>query len=134
MEQIIKCPHCGGNKCIETATNTYKCRYCGTTFTTPDAPHHSAENYNGPTYQQPAEVYEKQTVIYEKPAKNKIVAGILAIVLGGFGVHQFYLGHIGRGIIYLIFCWAWIPSIIGFIEGIIYLCMSDEEFNRKYNR
>jgi TM2 domain-containing membrane protein YozV len=65
--------------------------------------------------------------------KNKVVAGLLAILLGGLGIHKFYLGKLGQGILYLLFSWTGIPSIIGFIEGIIYLVKSDEEFNRKYN-
>jgi TM2 domain-containing membrane protein YozV len=65
--------------------------------------------------------------------KNKVVAGVLAILLGGFGIHKFYLGKLGQGILYLIFAWTAIPSIIGLIEGILYLVQSDEEFNQKYN-
>ena len=64
--------------------------------------------------------------------KNKLVAALLAIFLGGLGIHKFYLGKIGWGIVYLLFCWTSIPSIIGFIEGIIYLVMSDSEFAKKY--
>ena len=64
--------------------------------------------------------------------KNKIVAAILAFFLGGFGIHKFYLGQIGWGIIYILFCWTFIPSIVAFIEFIIYLCTSDEDFARKY--
>lgn len=65
--------------------------------------------------------------------KNKMVAGILAIFLGGLGVHKFYLGKIGMGFLYLIFCWTGIPAIIAFIEGIIYLVMNQREFDIKYN-
>lgn len=64
--------------------------------------------------------------------KNKVIAGILAIILGGLGIHKFYLGYIGLGIVYILFCWTCIPSIIGIIEGIIYLCSTNEEFERKY--
>ena len=64
--------------------------------------------------------------------KNRIVAALLAFFLGGFGVHKFYLGRIGWGIVYLIFFWTFIPAIIAFIEFIIYLCTSDEDFARKY--
>ncbi|WP_321419146.1 TM2 domain-containing protein [uncultured Methanomethylovorans sp.] len=64
--------------------------------------------------------------------KDKTTAGILAILLGGIGVHKFYLGEIGLGILYLCFSWTFIPSIVGFIEGIIYLTKSDEEFEAKY--
>lgn len=64
--------------------------------------------------------------------KNRIVAALLAFFLGGFGAHKFYLGRIGWGIVYLIFCWTFIPTIVAFIEFIIYLTMSDEDFAKKY--
>ncbi|MFI5295009.1 MAG: NINE protein [Thermodesulfovibrionales bacterium] len=67
-----------------------------------------------------------------KSGKNKIAAGLFAILLGGLGVHKFYLGRTGWGIIYLIFCWTFIPALAGIIEGILYLTASDEEFERKY--
>ena len=63
--------------------------------------------------------------------KSRVTAGILGILLGGLGVHKFYLGNVGLGIVYLIFFWTFIPAIIGFIEGIIYLVQSDEEFSIK---
>lgn len=64
--------------------------------------------------------------------KNKIAAALLAFFLGGFGIHKFYLGQVGMGVLYLIFCWTFIPALVGFVEGIIYLTMSDESFNNKY--
>ncbi|WP_180073870.1 MULTISPECIES: TM2 domain-containing protein [unclassified Acinetobacter] len=64
--------------------------------------------------------------------KIRIVAALLAFFLGGFGIHKFYLGRIGWGIVYLLFCWTFIPSIVAFIEFIVYLCTSDEDFARKY--
>ncbi len=68
----------------------------------------------------------------KKGKKDKIVAGILALVLGGLGIHKFYLGKIGQGILYLLFFWTGIPGIIALVEGIIYLTMSDEDFAEKY--
>ena len=62
------------------------------------------------------------------PVKSKVTAGILAIFLGGLGIHKFYLGQGGMGVLYLLFCWTGIPELIGFIEGIIYLTSSDENF------
>lgn len=64
--------------------------------------------------------------------KSKVVAGIFALLLGFFGAHKFYLGKVGQGLLYLIFCWTFIPALIAFFEGIIYLCMSDEDFAKKY--
>jgi TM2 domain-containing membrane protein YozV len=71
-------------------------------------------------------------------ASNKIPAGICGILLGGLGVHKFILGYTGAGLIMLLVTvltcgigW-WAMHIIGLIEGIIYLCKSDEEFVRVY--
>ncbi|MFJ5161956.1 NINE protein [Pantoea sp. NPDC088449] len=64
--------------------------------------------------------------------KSRIAAALLAFFLGGFGVHKFYLGRVGQGLLYLIFCWTFIPAIIAFVEFILYLCSSDEDFARKY--
>lgn len=64
--------------------------------------------------------------------KSKITAAILAFLLGAIGGHKFYLGRFGWGILYLIFCWTFLPALAGIIEGIIYLTMSDEAFSAKY--
>jgi len=64
--------------------------------------------------------------------KSRITAALLAFFLGGIGAHKFYLGKIGQGFLYLLFFWTLIPAIIAFIEFIVYLCNSDEEFARKY--
>ena len=64
--------------------------------------------------------------------KSKNIAALLAFFLGGLGVHKFYLGQTMQGIIYLVFCWTYVPAIIGFIECIMFLFMSDAEFQKKY--
>lgn len=72
--------------------------------------------------------------------KNKIVAALLAFFLGTLGIHKFYLGKTTAGIIMLV-CGTvgWllilpglISALIAFIEFIIYLVKSDEEFHRDY--
>jgi TM2 domain-containing membrane protein YozV len=71
-------------------------------------------------------------------ASNKIPAGICGILLGSLGIHKFILGYTGAGLIMLLLtvlsCFILSPvmHIIGLIEGIIYLCKSDEEFVRVY--
>jgi TM2 domain-containing membrane protein YozV len=78
-------------------------------------------------------------------SKNKVVAGVLAILLGWWGVHKFYLGYTGPGLVYLLvntvgFAITWlllfIPNIVlgvmALVEGIIYLTKSDEEFEQQY--
>jgi len=63
---------------------------------------------------------------------SRISAALFALFLGGFGIHKFYLGKPVQGIFMLLFVWTFIPTIIAFIEGIIYLLMSDERFAAKY--
>ncbi len=65
--------------------------------------------------------------------KSRVVAAVLAILLGGLGVHKFYLGNTGLGILYLVFCWTFIPAILGIVEGIMYLTMTDAAFAAKYS-
>lgn len=66
--------------------------------------------------------------------KSRIAAALFAFFLGGLGGHKFYLGQVGLGIVYLIFCWTFIPASIAFIEFILFLTMSDETFNQKYGQ
>jgi TM2 domain-containing membrane protein YozV len=71
-------------------------------------------------------------------ADKKIVAGILGILVGSLGVHKFILGYTTEGVIMLLVtvltCGiAGIAmSIIGIVEGIMYLTKSDEDFVRTY--
>lgn len=77
--------------------------------------------------------------------KNKVTAGILAILLGGLGAHKFYLGMTGPALVFLLtntigfvitIFLAFIPNyalgVIALIEGILYLTKSDEEFHQLY--
>ncbi|MDI2112362.1 NINE protein [Commensalibacter sp. TBRC 10068] len=65
-------------------------------------------------------------------SQKRLAAALFAFFLGGLGIHKFYLGQVGLGILYLLFCWTGIPLIVGFIEGIIYISMSDADFTAKY--
>lgn len=87
---------------------------------------------------------------YQKFANSKdnkrVLAGIMGIVFGYLGVHKFILGYTNEGIIlaaifvlsFPLMCiiigafTIYIPIIIGFIEGIIYLTKSEEEFYETY--
>jgi TM2 domain-containing membrane protein YozV len=74
-----------------------------------------------------------------QPEENKkILAGILAILLGPLGIHKFILGYQKEGIIMLLVSiltcgiGAGIMGLIGLIEGIIYLTKTDEDFYQIY--
>lgn len=66
--------------------------------------------------------------------KSRGVAALLAILLGGLGVHYFYLGKVGAGLLTILLtivtCSLW--DIIILIQGILMFCMTNEEFERKY--
>jgi len=89
----------------------------------------------------------------DRVSRLKIIAGVLGILLGGFGIHKFVIGATVPGIIMLVVtllgtCFfvgaGWLliglpcglgpaaMGIIGFVEGIVYLTKSDEDFNRIY--
>ena len=61
---------------------------------------------------------------------NRVVAALLALFLGGLGIHKFYCKKTGLGILYLLFVWTFIPALIAFVEGIIYLVQDDAKFAR----
>lgn len=60
-------------------------------------------------------------------------AAIFALVFGSIGIHKFYHGAWGWGILYILFFWTFIPAFVALIEGILYLTMPVSEYNRKYN-
>lgn len=110
----LACPNCG----VGPRTEKKHCHGCGTTIT-------------------PSQVVCVKcgvSISAGLNGKSKVAAGVLGILLGGLGVHKFYLGSWGWGIIYLLFCWLYVPAIIGLIEGIIYLTMDDAQFDAKYNK
>jgi len=83
-------------------------------------------------------VDEKGNSLPTQPENKKLVAGILAIVIGSLGIHKFILGYQKEGTIMLLVTiltcgiGGIVMSIIGLIEGIIYLTKTDDEFYQMY--
>jgi TM2 domain-containing membrane protein YozV len=67
-------------------------------------------------------------------ASKKLAAGILGILLGGLGIHRFILGDVTGGILRIVITvlTCGVGSLIGLVEGIIYLVRTDEEFYQTY--
>jgi len=65
--------------------------------------------------------------------KQKVVALVLCWFFGWLGAHKFYLGQAGVGMLYVLFCWTFIPGLVAFVEFWILLFMSEAEFNRQFN-
>lgn len=64
--------------------------------------------------------------------KNKLLTIVLAVFLGGLGIHRFYLGNYLMGVFYLLFSWSGIPTIIAWAEALYFFSISESEFNHKY--
>jgi TM2 domain-containing membrane protein YozV len=70
--------------------------------------------------------------------KDRVAAGVLAILLGCFGAHLFYLNKVGWGLAFLLFTLftcgygALITAPISLVQGILYLCANEPEFQQKY--
>ncbi len=84
-------------------------------------------------YAGPAYGFAQSPVPTDVPSK-KILAGLMGIFFGAWGVHRFVLGDVGGGFLRIVitFCTCGIGGFIGLIEGIIYLTKTDEEFYRMY--
>ncbi|VXB35733.1 conserved hypothetical protein [Flavobacterium sp. 9AF] len=82
---------------------------------------------------RPTEEWNQPTPQYQD--NKKVACGILAILLGPFAIHKFLLGYTNEGIIMLVislFTCGTVSSIIGLVEGIIYLTKTDEDFYQTY--
>lgn len=77
-------------------------------------------------------ISEAQSVQQLTDTKNhkvsKVAYLIITFFFGGLGIHKFVAGRIGLGILYLVFCWTFIPAIIAFIEFIM-ACFKDADAN-----
>ncbi len=112
------CPNCGTNY----DDNMMNCPNCGA-----PAPQMNNQQYNQQQYQQPMgnQQYNPQFQQQAMPgAKSKMAAGLLGIFLGGWGVHNFYLGNTSRGIIQIVvsLVTCGLGAWWGLIEGILILC------------
>lgn len=120
------CPFCGEAILLEAR----KCKHCGEMI---DVVLRAAEEAKRAQSAKPVNhVIIQQPGRSNRGEKNKVVAALLAFFLGGLGIHKFYLGQSIQGILYLLFCWTFIPAIIAFLEGICYLTYSDEKFAKQY--
>lgn len=131
-----ECPQCGAP--IDPGAT--ECKFCGEKFIARQVNEQTQQSQPQVVYVQQPQAPIQQSApqqVYVSginpswPIKSKVTAGLLGIFLGSLGVHKFYLGKTGMGILYLCFCWTYIPAVIGLIEGIIYLCSSDENFQLK---
>ncbi|MBD5210774.1 MAG: NINE protein [Bacteroidales bacterium] len=162
----IKCPACNGDRTIATGINQYTCQYCGTSFINATQQPAATQTvvkthcqycggeivfgaqkccHCGEWLVRPATSSQRPTYVQTgaqqySSSKSRVVAALLALFLGGLGIHEFYLGKTGTGVAFLLITlltsWLVFPvviiGIICLIQAISYLCMSEQSFNEKY--
>ena len=132
-ERVLFCPHCGTQRepivvyCTRCGAPIPEgknvCEACGTPVR-PVQEEAYQPDYVQPEYNQP---YQQTYSPAGYEQKSRIVAGILGILLGSLGIHNFYLGYTGRGIAQLLislcscFTLSVVSGIWGLIEGIMLL-------------
>ena len=131
------CASCSRPACVRLLRSSRIRRAADTAACRPGAvpPQQPYYGYQQPYYQQP---YSQPMVT----TKDHVAAGLLAIFLGAFGIHKFYLGYNTAGFIMLAvtiiggvltFSLAsWVIWVIAIIEGILYLTKSQTEFEQIY--
>ncbi len=131
----VFCSKCGSRLDAQPRTpSPVFCRQCGAKLQANQLFCSSCgARQDGVVVPPPAAYAGGANVGYKK--RNKTTAGILAILLGGIGVHKFYLGSWGWGILFIvsIFILPGVSALCGLIEGIIYLTMNEQKFDAQYN-
>jgi len=64
---------------------------------------------------------------------NKVALLLFTFFLGGVGAHKFYLRKYLQGVIYLLFFWTAIPSLVALVEFILYACKSEADLRQAYS-
>jgi len=137
---VYQCLKCGYQFQAEQATSNPQCPQCGAVCTpvVPQQPYGQNQGFqNGP---QPQYAYGPQMPPQPGPfdngpsGKSRGVAGLLAILLGGFGAHYFYLNKIGGGFLCILLtaitCGIW--SVLTLVQGIIFFTMQQDDFEQKF--
>lgn len=126
--QKIKCPYCGSLDLEQKVDGTYKCNDCGQVIK-PDLKGQVSNIASGT-------LSAGANLVAEEASRKRVMAGILALFFGVFGIHYFYLGKTKKGItILLIDLIPIIGLLINWIRGIVFgvkaLTSSDDSFYRQ---
>lgn len=123
-----KCPVCGNTMYSSAPLLKVKCNSCGCEY----APNAQSE----PTQTPPQ--FNRGVFDNGPSGKSRGVAGLLAILLGYFGIHYFYVGKNTAGIIFLLITllscgfFGAVVAILSLISGVLMLTSTEEEFEEKY--
>lgn len=133
----VQCPKCGQQFSLPYSAPQVKCPFCGQDIIMqPASEQQQTFSQTGP---QPNYAYgpqPQQPGIFDAgpSGKSRGVAGLLAILLTGLGIHYFYSGKVAGGFICIgltiITCGIW--SVVALIQGIMLMTMTQEDYENKW--
>ena len=114
------CSGCGASCQDDFVT----CPYCGNNLNSDQVNNQNYQNNQGYQNYQQQNFNNQQQPYGSVELKSKMVAGILGLLLGGWGIHNFYLGYTNKAILQIVLSLVTcgVSSWWGFIEGIMILC------------
>ena len=136
---IHNCPECNRQYSTQEKVSRVKCPYCGAETNV------SYSEQQGTNYQEQWRQFGEQAsavvddVFSNGPSgRSRGVAGLLALFLGGVGLHYFYMGKTNAGVIFLVATLLTcgllgvITQIISIIQGVLFFTSTQEEFERRW--
>lgn len=136
---IHQCPECGKQYSTQDKVNRVKCPYCGAETNV------SYSQQDQPNFQEQWKQFGDQAsaamddVFSNGPSgKSRGVAGLLALFLGGLGLHYFYMNKTNAGVLFLLAtllsCGVLgiVTQIISIIQAVLFFTSSQQEFEQKW--
>ena len=136
---IHQCPECGKQYSTQEKVNRVKCPYCGAETNV------SYSDQERPNYQEQWKQFGDQAsaamddVFSNGPSgKSRGVAGLLALFLGGLGLHYFYMNKTNAGVVFLLItllsCGVLgiVTQIISIIQAVLFFTSTQQEFEQKW--
>ena len=109
----------------------HRCRACGQTVYPTDITCLRCNTSQGGDTSTP--LITEQSLPWPDAAvnKSKRAAALLALFLGSVGIHKFYMGSWGWGLVYLASFWTWIPALLALAEAVRYFTLKETDFQAK---
>ena len=132
---IHQCPECGKQYSTQEKVNRVKCPYCGaeTNVSYSDQQQSQWQQFGQQTARTVDDVFSNGP-----SGRSRGIAGLLAILVGAIGVHYFYIGKTGAGVVFLLATLlscgllGVVTEIVSLIQGILFFTSTQEEFESRW--
>ena len=132
---IHNCPECGKQYSTQEKVNRVKCPYCGaeTNVSYSDQEPSQWQQFGQQTARTVDDVFSRGP-----SGRSRGIAGLLAILVGAIGVHYFYIGKTGAGVVFLLATLLTcgllgvVTEIVSLIQGILFFTSTQEEFESRW--